>query len=54
MAYNYLRYAIVCPHLQVFSHKIKGTLSFKQQRWCLCQPQVMPEPNTAPIPHPYR
>ena len=40
MAYNYLRYAIVCPHLQLFNHKIKGTLSFKQQRWCLCQRQV--------------
>ena len=43
MAYNYLRYTIVCPHLQLFNHKIKGTLSFKQQRWCLCQRQVMPE-----------
>ena len=40
MAYNYQRYAIVCPHLQLFNHKIKGTLSFKQQRWCLCQRQV--------------
>ena len=29
MAYHYLRYAIVCPHLQLFNHKIKGTLSFK-------------------------
>ena len=32
MAYNYLRYAIVCPHfLQLFNHTIKGTLSFIQQ-----------------------
>ena len=27
MAYNYLRYAIIlCPHLQLFNHQIKGTL----------------------------
>ena len=43
MAYNYLRYAIVGPHLQLFNHQIKGTLSLKQQRLCLCQRQVMPE-----------
>ena len=43
MAYNYLRYAIVCPYIQLFNHKIKGTLSFKQQRWCLCKWHVMPE-----------
>ena len=43
MVYNYLCYAIVCPHLQLFNHKIKGMLSFKQQRWCLCQRHVMPE-----------
>ena len=24
MVHNYLRYAIVCPHLQLFSHQIKG------------------------------
>ena len=43
MAYNYLRYAIACPHLYLFNHEIKGTLAFKQQRWCLCQRQVVPE-----------
>ena len=26
-----------------FNHRIKSTLSFKPQRWCLCQRQVMPE-----------
>ena len=31
MAYNYLRYAIVCPYLQSFNHKIKGTLSFNNK-----------------------
>ena len=43
MASKCLRYAIVCPHLQLFNNKIKGTMSFKQQRWYLCQRQVMPE-----------
>ena len=43
MAYNYLCYALVCPHLQLFNHQIKGTLSLKQQRWFLCQRKVMPE-----------
>ena len=32
MAYNYLRYSIVCPHLQLFNQKINCPLSFKQQK----------------------
>ena len=43
MGYSYLRYAIVCLHLQLFNHQTKGPLSLKQQRWYLCQRQVMRE-----------